>query len=106
MNIGIDPVVAWDKLSNFETAEEIRQYFMSECIKGLVRRANLCAIAEWLKVTTGNNYVCVASSIDIGLKENEESMEPEYVFSHTPATTDFIERFDNGDYPELEKKIY
>lgn len=105
----IDPGVAWDKLSNFETAQEIREYFQSENITGLKAQPNACPIAQWFINTTGQE-VSVANNIKIGAKEEiyidylgrEQYGEAyEWEFKHSDATLDFIEQFDGGKYPEL-----
>lgn len=107
----IDPVVAWDKLSNFETAQEIREYFQSEGIKAVKADHKSCAIAQWLIDTTGDQNVSVNSRVQIGIKTVVRALdtgvkliesEADYEFKHTQATLDFIEAFDNGGYPELE----
>lgn len=110
----IDPGVAWDKLSNFETAEEIRQYFVDEGIKATRNRADTCAIAKWMNDTTGLSPVFVGTRIEVGKKTVSKKtvskdrdpgkysfLEPAYVFAHTDATMEFITKFDEGDYPEL-----
>lgn len=106
----IDPVVAWDKLSNFETAQEIREYFQRENIQALRSEATFCPIARWLKSTTGETDVCVSSHIEMGEMQiqMDNSRYPlpkiahEYTFQHTLATSTFMDNFDRGFYPELE----
>jgi hypothetical protein len=98
----VDPGVAWDKLSNFETAEEIREYFQHEGIKAIQFDANSCAIAQWFKNTTGEEHVSVAAMIKIGRMDDQDCWStPRVSFEHTKATLDFIEKFDRGGYPEL-----
>lgn len=110
----IDPVVAWDKLKNFETAQEIREYFQSEGVKAVKGDHKSCAIAQWLIDTTGNPSVSVSSSVQIGISTVTRTLgddiqfvrnQADHDFRHTPATLDFIEEFDNGGYPELESDV-
>lgn len=121
----VDPVVAWDKLSNFETAQEIREYLQSEGIKAIKNSRHSCALADWMKQITGVNRVVVNADISVGEKLvpktwygemlitdgsrqkvafTSEEKVPEYVFPHTKATLDFIRNFDDGEYPELVYK--
>lgn len=107
----IDPVVAWDKLSNLETAEEIREYFHSEGIKAITSSSYSCAIAEWMRQTTGIEKIRVAGVVEVGEKKMRRPLlsdgyytcfEPAIVFNHTRATLDFMKMFDQGKCPELE----
>lgn len=111
-NIGIAPEVAWDKLSNFKTAQEIREYFQSENIKAFRAAHDSCAIAQWLINTTGEQKVSVSSKICIGQtpttrllfdgKTLVDTYEWNNIFPHTEASLTFIQSFDHGEYPELE----
>lgn len=97
----VDPVVAWDKLSNFETAQEIREYFQQEDVFGYRMALASCPIANWMKQTTGAGLVQVGNDISVhsGILDTESTNIG--TFEHTQATLDFIELFDDGDYPEL-----
>lgn len=96
----IDPIVAWDKISTFETADKIREYFEEEKITGLRGDNRTCALARWLMITTGET-VSVGSKIRIGFVDSNDFDSPHYEFDHTEATLDFIGNFDDGFYPEL-----
>src|SRR5258705_8573939 len=104
----IDPVVAWDKLSNFETWQEIREYFQSEGVKGHKGGVASCAIAVWLTTITGESGVSVSDTIQIGVKESKYECDrwvvntPTHEFDHTYATEAFMDKFDEGEFPELE----
>ena len=91
----IAPEVAWDKLTNFQTADELRDYFKSENVKGIIGHAQNCPIATWLRKTTGHRLVTVAGQIKFIGYNNI------IAFEHTKATEDFISKFDHEDYPEL-----
>lgn len=99
--LGIDPQVAWDKLSNFQTADELRDYFVSEQIFGVRARARACPIATWMMEQTGKP-TAVAKSIWVGMSQNVNNYLGEIEFEHTEATRDFIEAFDHEKYPELD----
>lgn len=94
----IDPVVAWDKLSNFETTEEIREYFQQEDIKGYRGVITACPIANWMQKTTGAEMVRVSGDVAV---YNNRCME-ERRFEHTDATLQFMRKFDTGSYLELD----
>src|SRR5712671_1520972 len=99
----IDPIVAYDKLSNFETAQEIREYFQECGIKADRSSSSSCAISEWFKETTGEKFVSVGISIKVGTKVHELQIygpfniknhihgqlcvaaDPEHNFRFTPA---------------------
>lgn len=95
----IDPVVAWDKLSNFDTATEIREYFQQEDIKGYRGVIESCPIAQWMQQLTGADLVRVSGRVTVyqGL-----GCDLDKDFNHTKATLDFVVGFDSGRYPELE----
>ena len=102
----IDPQVAWDKLSNFQSAEELRHFFVGEGIKGVIGHAQMCPIANWLKQTTGWDIVTVAGAIKFfgALKEATPGtvVSDDIIrFDHTYATETFLENFDHVYYPEL-----
>src|SRR5712672_842872 len=98
----IDPVVAYDKLSNFETAEEIREYFQECGIRGVKGRNDSCAIAQWLIETTGEKLVNVGETIRVGVKANAPispypqillARDPKHRFNRNWAITEFIKQF-------------
>ncbi len=91
---GISPEVAWDKLCTFEAAEEIREYFQFEGIKGIQKTPTSCPIANWIKYQTGLPAI-VGFNIHIGYGDDGSS------FNHTPMTLEFMKAFDKGIYPEL-----
>lgn len=95
----IDPEVAYDKLKNFETADQLRQYFQDENVKGSLRSAGTCPIASWMKQTTGRSTVTVGSAIRF--YATTRASECDIEFPHTDTTENFITRFDNIEYPEL-----
>src|SRR5258708_29016664 len=106
----IDPTVAFDKLSNFETCEEIRIFFQLEGIKAVRGAHDNCPIAKWLTNTTGEGGVSVGSDTRIGVRPvikmlpdgntSYHTIEAIHRFEHSDAIIEFIEMFDEGHYPE------
>lgn len=97
----IAPEVAYDKLSNYKSAEDLREFFADEGIKGIIGHASMCPIATWLVDTTQIKNVTVAGSIKFykDMVENEVDAYP-----HTEATEQFVKNFDSRCYPELIKE--
>src|ERR1700745_1706260 len=96
----IDPQVAWDKLSGFETAEELRKYFQELGIQGRRGAFSGCPIANWISQQTGEPSVVDIGKITIAHWTDDQYYRAS-VFNHTDATYQFILDFDAGDYPEL-----
>jgi hypothetical protein len=90
---------AWlDKLGNM-TPEEIRKLMQEEQVTGFVGSGRECVIANFLKrkvsVDVGVCYTGTAS--------NERIEQGSYKFyKHQRNLDDFIARFDDHCYPELE----
>ena len=99
----IDPQVAWDKLLNFDTAQELREYFQFEGVKGFRISVTECPIANWMTATTGL-FTTVSGSIRVWVDANDSRnpmKSPVAEFSHTNVTKNFVKSFDQKKYPEL-----
>lgn len=93
----VDPQVAYDKLCNFQTSQELREYFQQENIKGILGISTMCPIANWFQDTIDvGNDVDVEDTIMV-FHPNGDIQR----FEHTEATSNFISKFDCGLYPEL-----
>lgn len=113
----LDPVDAWNKISSFNDPQEIRELFQRDGIKAYRSRHDSCALAQWLTNVTGEKS-SVIGNVLVGFKTVEKEFflpvgwgrgpntysveEALYQFDHTDATLQFIDMFDNGEYPELE----
>lgn len=97
--MSIEPSVAWDKINSFRTAGELAKFLLDEEIKGLRNNKYACPLAQWLKVTTGQDRVGVENFIYIYVTQGIER------FDHTHATFNFIQNFDAGEYPLLERSV-
>jgi hypothetical protein len=93
----IDPQVAFDKLSNFETEHELANFFREEGITGRRKSHDRCPIAQWMKQTTG-----MRTSVGPHISPMDARSK---FYAYTPdVLLEFIIKFDRGDYPELEGK--
>lgn len=89
----LDFQVAFDKLAQFETAEQIRQYFVAEGYKGVTCSESHCPIASFLRDQTGEDISVAPVLIMRGGIVNVEL--------NTAAMQEFILNFDDEMYPEL-----
>lgn len=102
----IDPQVAWDKISCFESPEELKDYFVGEQVFGVRKRAFSCPIAIWMANTTGK-HTSVAGTIRVGVEPWAYHYigEADADFYHTRTTLAFVKAFDQGLYPELDVEM-
>lgn len=98
----IDFGVAYDKLAQFETADEIAEYFRGEGIKGSCGLYSSCAIAVWMTKTTGR--MAHVSTSDIWVIGEQSPIGDRVTLNHTDAMMDFVYHFDHGHYPDLIDK--
>lgn len=103
----MDPIVAWERLKSFETAQDIREFFQNEGIKGIKESLTTCPIASWMHEATKAEIVRVGDVVRVYSKPTESSnffyLELTGEFEHTWATTNFMEKFDEGQFPELDE---
>lgn len=112
----LDLDVVYDKLEQFETADEIARFLQDQEIKAAPKLAATCAIAVWVKKATETELVIhVATSKTVIYHSNAKKMRTEgksiedtiiWQRDHTEAMQDFISRFDAGDYPNLLQRPY
>lgn len=89
-----------EKLAKLEThgsADQIRSFFQAEEITGLRGSATSCPVANYLMREVGYEYITVGrgttSVIIPGCSRQ---------VAHPPAVDSFIDRFDSGQFLELE----
>ena len=100
----IDFGVAYDKLAQFECADDLADFLKGEGVKGWAGVADTCAIAKWMSDTTGQHVYVTGDFISCHVPYspyNELSYTEIEKFPHTGATFEFIERFDDEEWPEL-----
>jgi hypothetical protein len=99
---GIDVSVAHDKLTGFQSADELAEFFKQEGIQGSCGLATSCAIAKWMQQTTGR---LIAVSKDEMWDETDEDIDyltaKDKLVKHNEVLSDFVFKFDRGYYPEL-----
>lgn len=98
----IDFNVAFDKLAQFEKAEDIRIFLQENEIQARPAIARRCAISQYVRKVTGN--MAVTSYHDVSVFENQDNYmqwNPTGSRKITPAMKEFIANFDQYEYPEL-----
>lgn len=97
----IDIVVALDKLSTFETADDIALFLGDQGAKGNLNNSISCVMSNWLHEVTGDTTI-YTSKVAIGQYE-VTAYDDNFtsIREHTIAMADFVSRFDNEHYPEL-----
>lgn len=93
--IGIDPEVVFDKLAQFQTADEIANYLRNEGIQGGRNLAFRCPIANYMRTHTGRKHGVTQDDVDM------DTGDLYYKRENTPAIKEFIVRFDQGLYEDL-----
>ncbi len=103
--MGVDFQVAFEKLMNFETSEDIRGFFQDMGITGVTKSSTFCPIANWFKETTDVGHIMVGGLLYTpghGLNDNGQISEADKSYFYlSQASLHFMANFDNGDYPEL-----
>lgn len=95
----IDFQVAFDKLAQFETADELADFLLNEGIKAVPADANSCAISAWMKRTTEGEKIYTNT---YSISEYSDSQEDAiHRASTTQPMIDFIVDFDMCRYPAL-----
>jgi hypothetical protein len=91
-----------EKLKNFHTADEVRDFLLAEEIMARQCQATGCALAEYLK---GSGHVVGVSQNHIyafvdGCAGKPVPLWP-VIGDNTAAMSQFVYNFDDGYYPEL-----
>ena len=95
----IDPQVAFDKLAQFQDADEIAKYFKYEGITGQREENDNCPIANWMIGQTG--FTCFVDENSIIVLRSALIQE---MFINTESMEIFINLFDQGNYPDLDEE--
>lgn len=94
-------VKAYKKLAELDSADLIAEFLKSESIKGHTGESQTCPIAQYLSKHTRSWTPDVGGEIHV---EHRHTFETVVIDEQPPfAITDFIGRFDNGEYPDLEE---
>lgn len=99
----IDFQVAFDKLAQFETADELAEFFRYEGIKAIPWDSNNCAVSAWMKRTIGKESVYSSTYAVSEYDDNSKECIVNRARTTLPMD-DFIEKFDMYFYPELIQK--
>lgn len=91
----IDPQIAFDKLAQFTTANEVAEYLGYAGAQGVRGDWNNCPIANFMKNQTGRDMCATENRVwdyyDVNVR-----------FASTDAMEDFVVRFDEGEFSSLE----
>lgn len=90
----IDPQVAFDKLAQFETPNELAEYLKTQGFVGRRSQVYSCPIANYMKTLTEFEFAVDTFRIDHWASRTK--------FITTTAIRDFVTLFDSGYFPELE----
>jgi hypothetical protein len=98
----MDINVAYDKLTQFESADEIADFFTEYNVKAIPGEAKTCAIAKWIENETGESVYVFHMGIDTAdnWKANTDPNK-EFQYPLTDAMHSFIKKFDSEHYPQL-----
>lgn len=92
--------VVLDKLHQFETADDIADYFRNYGIQAKRGSAMHCAISQFINIETGNvDGTVFTSPMEISLYSSD--IEPPIRSTNTAAMMQFIVNYDRGFYPDL-----
>lgn len=95
----IDPQVAFDKLAQFQTADELADYLQSCNIKAFPGRIDGCALAAWFQETVESDPWSTTVTTEMVFMPTQDGGTQ--CFELTPMLKEFIARFDTEQYPEL-----
>lgn len=106
----LDLNVLYDKLEQFETADEIAYFLTREQVQAIPSDGKRCALAQWVMTVTETQLeVHVSGTKTVIYKEGaigcvRTPKEILWCRDHTDAMVEFIQRFDHGGYPDLISK--
>lgn len=92
----IEPQVAFDKLAQFETSQDLANFLHAEGIKGYRKDANICPIATFMELQTGKMVGVSEDNI-----EHYNQGRIDFCFENTQAMYDFVVDFDAGGFDFL-----
>lgn len=95
-----------DKLITIGSAEQIALFFEEQGIKGEVASSSSCAIAEYVKLATGEGLVHSfwgQVTVCDPIEGSSAGTTRERVSHESVLLDNFMAKFDNGCYPNLIK---
>src|ERR1700745_2209626 len=102
-DLGVDFNVAFEKLAQFESAEDLADFFISYQVKAVPSYSDKCAITVWMEGQTGHSIRTNMNSVRAVTDKPGSPLEtvPGTFNSLTEAMADFVKEFDSGKYPDL-----
>ena len=101
----VEFAVVMDKLSSFDTADDLADFFRGYGIKAQPRNARACAISQFVTEETGLKGI-VTNTTAVTVYTDEMEQYCSFHQNHTEAMMDFVERYDMGYYPDLIQNGY
>lgn len=95
----IDFQVAFDKLAQFQTANELAKFFQYEGIKAIPGSTKHCAISVWMRRTIEKELV-YTNPFTVAEYKGTKLVAVNMAKTTSPML-DFIVAFDRGNYPAL-----
>lgn len=93
----VDFDVAYEKLCQFESSDELADFLTQEGVKGKQDLADACALAVWMQTQTGENIL--VSTVE--MYKMDENDDYSCRRRHNDTLASFVQNFDFGKYPEL-----
>jgi hypothetical protein len=84
------------KLATHGSADQIRDFFEAEEIKGIRGSATSCPVANYLIRQVGEHYITVGRGTTSVIIPGHSTQ-----VTHPPEVNSFIDRFDLGQFAEL-----
>lgn len=100
----IDPTVIYDKISGFETADEIAAFLTEQGVRANPGQASGCALSVYFEKETGQ---WTSFGTERGFSWPPPRWPPigprppEIKYECTPAMQEFIKKFDHKEYADL-----
>lgn len=92
----------FNKVAAFETADEIRDFLVIEGVKAHRETSTSCALALYMRRSELTVHV-FGDTTNVMVIGCDAWGNPDWVKQeNTTAMEQFVHRFDNGQYPELE----
>src|ERR1700744_2575197 len=93
----------FNKIAAFETADQIRDFLVTEGVKARRELSTSCALAQYMRRSELNVHVYGDATHARAADSDGTWREPCWIKQeNTKAMARFVDRFDNGHSPELE----
>ena|ERR1051325_3806349 len=94
-----------DQLNAFADAESIKEFLKLMDVKGYPQDEESCPISNWIRRSNPDCVVTTTQTIAV-YRNIYAIYDPSEEYQISPAVLDFIRKFDEGLFPELEIEDY